>query len=76
MHDLTASPDQMVRAVLAAIEGKVVTERAADHMVRAPPGKFTPSPAGRVTPKPKRSGGPRSPHVSLLPVNAPRRRAA
>jgi hypothetical protein len=40
MRDLTAASDQMVRAVLAAIEGKVVIERAADHWVRAPPGKL------------------------------------
>jgi hypothetical protein len=37
VHDLTASSDQMVRAVLAAIEQKEVIEKAADHLVRAPP---------------------------------------
>ena len=35
MHDLTASSNRMVRAVPAAIQRKVVIERAADQLVHA-----------------------------------------
>jgi hypothetical protein len=37
MHNLAGPSATMVRAVLAASEGKEIIERVADHLVRAPP---------------------------------------